>query len=80
MSPRSSHESGVLKGRRPWKREASRDDQRVADRLDHMLHDDITETQADMVEDRALTARGPSLDRQSDNDIKNSLYHYGDSS
>jgi methylenetetrahydrofolate reductase (NADH) len=42
-------ESGVLKGRRPWKREIRRDDQRVADRLDHLLHDDITETQVDMV-------------------------------
>ena len=34
------HESDVLKGRRPWKREARRDDQMVADRLDHILHDD----------------------------------------
>ena len=42
-------ESGVLKGRRPWKREARRDDQLVADRLDHLLHDNITETQVDMV-------------------------------
>lgn len=42
-------ESGVLKGRRPWKRESRRDDQLVADRLDHLLHDDITETQVDMV-------------------------------
>ena len=41
--------SGVLKGRRPWKRESRRDDQLVADRLDHLLHDDITETQVDMV-------------------------------
>jgi 5,10-methylenetetrahydrofolate reductase len=42
-------ESGVLKGRQPWKREARRDDQMVADRLDHILHDDITETQSEMV-------------------------------
>jgi 5,10-methylenetetrahydrofolate reductase len=42
-------ESGVLKGRRPWKREARRDDQLVAERLDHILHDSITETQVDMV-------------------------------
>ena len=42
-------ESGVLKGRRPWKREMRRDDQLVADRLDHLLHDDVTETQTDMV-------------------------------
>ena len=33
-------ESGVLKGRQPWKREIRRDDQLVADRLDHILHDD----------------------------------------
>jgi hypothetical protein len=39
----------VLKGRQPWKREIRRDDQMVADRLDHILHDDITETQAEMV-------------------------------
>ena len=42
-------ESGVLKGRRPWKREARRDDQMVADRLGHILKDDITESQVDMV-------------------------------
>lgn len=42
-------ESGVLKGRRPWKREARRDEQLVAARLDHLLHDDVTETQAEMV-------------------------------
>src|SRR5262245_14747490 len=42
-------ESGVLKGRQPWKREIRRDDQIVAERLDHILHDEITETQVDMV-------------------------------
>ena len=42
-------ESGMLKGRQPWKREIRRDDQMVADRLDHILHDEITETQVDMV-------------------------------
>ncbi|AWC23511.1 methylenetetrahydrofolate reductase [Aminobacter sp. P9b] len=42
-------ESGVLKGRRPWKREARADDQLVADRLEHLLHDDVTESQVDMV-------------------------------
>ena len=42
-------ESGVLKGRQPWKRETRRDDQLVADRLDHLLHDDVTETQSEMV-------------------------------
>src|SRR5690606_30331319 len=33
-------ESGILKGRQPWKREARRDDQLVADRLEHILHND----------------------------------------
>ncbi|WP_274628496.1 methylenetetrahydrofolate reductase [Arvimicrobium flavum] len=42
-------ESGVLKGRRPWKREPRQDDQLVAQRLDQILHDNITETQVDMV-------------------------------
>jgi len=42
-------ESGVLKGRRPWKREARADDQLVAERLEHILHDDVTESQVDMV-------------------------------
>ena len=34
------HESGVLKGRKPWRREARADDQMVADQLEHLLHDD----------------------------------------
>ncbi len=42
-------ESGVLKGRQPWKREARRDDRMVADRLGHILTDQITESQVDMV-------------------------------
>ncbi|TGP54450.1 methylenetetrahydrofolate reductase, partial [bacterium M00.F.Ca.ET.229.01.1.1] len=42
-------ESGVLRGRQPWQREIRRDDQIVAERLDHILHDEITETQVDMV-------------------------------
>lgn len=42
-------ESGVLKGRQPWKRELRRDDRLVADRLDHLIHDDVTETQSEMV-------------------------------
>ena len=33
------HESGVLAGRRPWRREASPDTQRVADRLQDILAD-----------------------------------------
>ncbi len=43
------HESGVLKGRRPWRREARPDDAIVAERLDHMLHDDLTEKPAKAV-------------------------------
>jgi 5,10-methylenetetrahydrofolate reductase len=43
-------ESGVLKGRQPWKREARHDDQVVADRLDRILHEDITDRPADRVE------------------------------
>jgi 5,10-methylenetetrahydrofolate reductase len=31
-------ESGVLKGRRPWKREARIDEQQIVDRLDELLH------------------------------------------
>ena len=42
-------ESGVLKGRRPWKREAGRSDRMVADRLGHILENDVTESQVDMV-------------------------------
>lgn len=42
-------ESGVLKGRKPWKREARRDDRMVADRLGQILRDDMTESQVDMV-------------------------------
>jgi 5,10-methylenetetrahydrofolate reductase len=42
-------ESGVLKGRQPWKRETRKDDAMVAERLDHLLHDNITDTQVDMV-------------------------------
>jgi 5,10-methylenetetrahydrofolate reductase len=42
-------ESGVLKGRQPWKREANRDDKIVADRLGKILREDITETQVDLV-------------------------------
>src|SRR5690606_12507309 len=46
-------ESGVLKGRRPWKREARQDDRIVADRLDRILNDGITERPADRVEKAA---------------------------
>ncbi len=42
-------ESGVLKGRQPWKREVRADDRLVAERLDRILNENITETQVDMV-------------------------------
>lgn len=41
-------ESGVLKGRRPWRHEARADDARVAERLEH-LREGVTEAQAEMV-------------------------------
>ena len=47
------HESGVLKGRQPWRKESRPDDRMVADRLGHILHDEITETQVDMVREAA---------------------------
>jgi hypothetical protein len=42
-------ESGVLKGRRPWQREARRDEARVVERLDALLHRDaiLPQEQAD---------------------------------
>ncbi|WP_274424526.1 methylenetetrahydrofolate reductase [Chelativorans sp. YIM 93263] len=46
------HESGVLKGRRPWKREPGPDDALVAERLDHIL-DNPSEEPVDMVKDAA---------------------------
>jgi len=46
------HESGVLKGRKPWKREARADDQMVADQLEHLLHDDAkTKTPQQLVKE-----------------------------
>ncbi|WP_295813604.1 methylenetetrahydrofolate reductase [uncultured Nitratireductor sp.] len=45
------HDSGVLKGRRPWKREPGLDDALVAERLDHILHDNPNERPVDMVKD-----------------------------
>ena len=47
------HESGVLKGRKPWKREARIDDAMVAERLDHILHDETTETPQQIVKEAA---------------------------
>ncbi|WP_265518030.1 methylenetetrahydrofolate reductase [Nitratireductor luteus] len=46
------HESGVLKGRRPWKREPGPDDAMVADRLDHLL-ETPNQRPVDMVKDAA---------------------------
>ncbi|WP_347266708.1 methylenetetrahydrofolate reductase [Paracoccus sp. (in: a-proteobacteria)] len=42
-------ESGVLRGRRPWKHEARADDALVAERLGQLLAEEVTETQAEMV-------------------------------
>lgn len=47
------HESGVLKGRKPWKREPGADDAVIAERLDHILHDSPTEKPGDMVKEAA---------------------------
>ena len=50
------HESGVLKGRKPWKREPGLDDALVAERLDHILHDDPSEKPVEMVRDASATS------------------------
>src|SRR5690606_29260302 len=42
-------ESGVLKGRRPWKREIGLNEQIVAERLDQILHDETPQRQVDLV-------------------------------
>lgn len=42
-------EAGVLKGRQPWQREARQDDRLVAERLGHILQDNLTETQSEIV-------------------------------
>ena len=47
------HESGILKSRRPWRREARADDATVAERLDHILHDAPLETPQEIVRDVA---------------------------
>jgi 5,10-methylenetetrahydrofolate reductase len=44
-------ESGVLKGRRPWTREAARDERVVADRMAHLRQDDPQQQPQKMVED-----------------------------
>jgi 5,10-methylenetetrahydrofolate reductase len=46
------HESGVLKGRRPWKREPGPDDALVADRLEHIL-ETPSERPVELVKDAA---------------------------
>jgi len=43
------HESGVLKGRKPWQREPRADDALVAERLDHILHDQASESPTEIV-------------------------------
>jgi 5,10-methylenetetrahydrofolate reductase len=45
--------SGVLRGRRPWRREARADDRLVAERLDHILHDNLDEQPQQKVKDAA---------------------------
>ncbi len=50
------HDSGVLKGRRPWKREPGLDDALVAERLDHILHDNPSERPVEMVKDASETS------------------------
>ncbi|MEX0956124.1 MAG: methylenetetrahydrofolate reductase [Rhizobiaceae bacterium] len=47
------HDSGVLKGRRPWQKEPKHDDALIAERLEHILGDDTTERQQQMVKDAA---------------------------
>jgi 5,10-methylenetetrahydrofolate reductase len=44
-------ESGVLKGRRPWRREPHPDDARVARRLEDFLHSDAARTPEDYLSD-----------------------------
>lgn len=47
------HDSGVLKGRRPWKREARADDAMVAERLDQLLQQSETAQPEKEVKDTA---------------------------
>ncbi len=44
-------ESGVLKGRRPWKYEPRTDDAMVAERLESLLGDEAAEAQQDIIRD-----------------------------
>ncbi|MGB3501022.1 MAG: methylenetetrahydrofolate reductase [Mesorhizobium sp.] len=43
-------ESGILKGRRPWMREAAADEQTVADRMEHLRHNEPGQTPQTIVE------------------------------
>lgn len=45
------HESGVLRGRKPWQREPRADDALVAERLEHILHESPTEEPQHIVRD-----------------------------
>ena len=45
--------SGVLKGRRPWKREPRADDAMVAERLDHILNESPVEKPTEIVKEAA---------------------------
>ncbi|MBO6716495.1 MAG: methylenetetrahydrofolate reductase [Rhizobiaceae bacterium] len=47
------HESGVLKGRKPWRKEPGADDALVAERLEQILGDAPAESQAKLVKDAA---------------------------
>ncbi|TCD15054.1 methylenetetrahydrofolate reductase [Oricola cellulosilytica] len=47
------HDSGALRGRKPWKREVRADDQLVADRLDDILHADNHRPPQDIVGEKA---------------------------
>jgi 5,10-methylenetetrahydrofolate reductase len=47
------HESGVLKGRKPWQREPRADDAMVAERLGHILHDDPSQQPQQIVKEAA---------------------------
>jgi 5,10-methylenetetrahydrofolate reductase len=45
------HESGALRGRKPWKREARPDDQMVAERMDAILHPEKARSPQQMVKE-----------------------------
>lgn len=47
------HEAGVLKGRKPWRKEPGADDAMVAERLGHILGDAPAESQVQLVKDAA---------------------------